>query len=165
MISFGKTTMCKNSNPVILYNKIRMQKKFQLITLLLLFSSIAFGQAEKQVTEAMARFIDPKCEKIEDLQECKRCADMQMLKIVYSNLVVPQKAVDNHIAGNVVVTFTVTVDGTLDNIKVLQGLGYGCDEAALEAVKKLGRFQPAIENGKEIPVDFTLPIRFRAGKR
>src|SRR6478752_995625 len=47
----------------------------------------------------------------------------------------PQKAIDERITGKVYISFEVRNDGSTSNFQVVKGIGYGCDEEALKAVK------------------------------
>lgn len=58
------------------------------------------------------------------------------------------------IAGAVVLKVQVRRDGSVRSVKVVQGLGHGCDEIAVKAVKRM-KFKPAVAtDGK--PVDFEI---------
>lgn len=65
------------------------------------------------------------------------------------------------IEGKVVVVVTIGEDGTVKDAKLIQGLGYGLDEVAVEAAKKW-LFKPAtvdgkpIQSTKRITVDFVI---------
>lgn len=65
----------------------------------------------------------------------------------------PKEARENKIEGKVIVQFIINKDGTPTDFKVIQGIGYGCDEAAVEAFKKMPKWKPATVNGQ--------PVRFR----
>src|SRR5688572_16389712 len=45
----------------------------------------------------------------------------------------PEEARKNKIEGKVIVQFIINADGTPSDFKVVKGIGYGCDEAAVEA--------------------------------
>ena len=60
-----------------------------------------------------------------------------------------------HIQGTVVLDVIIRADGTGKVNKVVQGLGYGLDEKAIEAFEKW-RFDPGTIDGK--PVDVQLQI-------
>lgn len=64
----------------------------------------------------------------------------------------PKEARANKIEGKVVVEFIINADGTPSDFKVVQGIGYGCDEAAVEAFKKMPKWKPAMVNGKPVKV-------------
>ena len=61
--------------------------------------------------------------------------------------------------GLVTLEFTVEVDGKAADIKVIKPIGFGFDEAAVEAVKKW-RFTPAKREGENVPARVRIPIRF-----
>jgi len=42
----------------------------------------------------------------------------------------------------------------------MQGLGHGCDEAALAAVRQLPEFRPGRQNGCPVAVAYTAPLLF-----
>jgi protein TonB len=58
------------------------------------------------------------------------------------------------------VQFIVNEFGEVENPKVIKGIGGGCDENALEAVK-LAKFEPGLHNGDPVKVQYSLPIVFR----
>jgi protein TonB len=69
----------------------------------------------------------------------------------------------NGIEGTVFVQFIVRKDGTIENARVVKGIGHGCDEEALRVVKSMNiahTWTPGMHNGRAIPVTFTLPVKF-----
>jgi TonB family protein len=48
------------------------------------------------------------------------------------------------IEGKVVLRVRVRADGTTDRVKVIRGIGHGCDEVAVEALRR-ARFEPALD--------------------
>lgn len=58
-------------------------------------------------------------------------------------------------------SFIVEPDGSLSDVKVLRGIGGGCDEEAVRVVKSMPRWTPGKQNGKVVRVAYTLPITFR----
>jgi len=66
------------------------------------------------------------------------------------------------IQGTLFLFIIVTSAGTVDNAVVLQGLGKGMDENALEAIKQW-KFVPALKDGQPIPVMLTVEIQFALG--
>lgn len=79
-----------------------------------------------------------------------------------SNAVYPKPARLENVQGKVFVEFIVDSQGQIKNPKVLKGIGYGCDEAAVEALVKANiKWSPAQKDGKPVPVRFVLPFTFR----
>jgi protein TonB len=64
----------------------------------------------------------------------------------------PAEAQKNKIEGKVVVQFIINEDGSCSDFEVIKGIGYGCDEAAVEAFKKMPKWKPALVNGKPVKV-------------
>jgi protein TonB len=75
--------------------------------------------------------------------------------------VYPDEALRAGLEGLVVLEAIVDERGRVGGeIKVVRGLGHGCDEAAVAAVRQW-RFRPATRNGKPIKVRRIFPILFR----
>jgi protein TonB len=63
------------------------------------------------------------------------------------------------VEGKVRVQLTVDESGHVLDVKLLQGLGYGLDEAALAAAKR-AEFEPALRCGKPARATFNISMRF-----
>lgn len=82
------------------------------------------------------------------------------LRGLQSKVQYPEMAKRAGIEGRVTVQFIVNEEGKVENPRVIRGIGGGCDEAALEAVK-LAEFTPGIQRGEHVRVQYSLPIVFR----
>jgi TonB family protein len=87
--------------------------------------------------------------------------DSERLKFLSKNIRYPQQASENGIQGTVYVSFVVKSNGSLADIKIIQGIGGGCDEEALRVVKKMPTWRPGYQNGKKVEVLYTMAIKFR----
>lgn len=58
------------------------------------------------------------------------------------------------------VGFTVDIDGSIINIKVIDGDDENLNIKAKEIVKKMPKWEPGYQNGSPIQVEFAIPIRF-----
>lgn len=72
----------------------------------------------------------------------------------------PFPAKTEGIAGIVELRFLVNTDGSLSDIRILKGLGYGCDEEALRLVENMPAWTPAIKNNHPVSYYESLSIRF-----
>lgn len=110
----------------------------------------------------MPRF--PGCEDLPTEQEKSDCSREKLLNFINDNLKYPVLAQENGLQGTTVVTFGVETDGTLSNIKVVRDIGCGCGEEAARVVALMNergiRWTPGTQNGKEVRVQYNLPIRF-----
>jgi TonB family protein len=70
------------------------------------------------------------------------------------------KARTAKIQGTVVVTMVIKTDGHADNIHVARSLDKGLDANAVSAIKKWS-FEPAMKDGKRVPVNATIEVNFK----
>lgn len=76
------------------------------------------------------------------------------------NIKYPEEAKELGIQGRVFVTFVVEVDGSITDVRVLRGIGGGCDEEAIRVVKAMPKWVPGKQRGVPVRVQFNLPIKF-----
>lgn len=84
-----------------------------------------------------------------------------LLAFINKNIVYPQIALEQELQGKVILRFQVRADGSVGDIVIQKSLSRECDQAAKDVVKKLKRFIPAKQQGRPVPVWFTLPISFQ----
>lgn len=84
-----------------------------------------------------------------------------LIRDIKSHLVYPQKAKEEMMEGRVFVKFIVKKDGSTCCYSVVRSSDSVFEQAALQTVKKLGRWEPAKINGKPVNSYFMLPITFR----
>jgi protein TonB len=58
------------------------------------------------------------------------------------------------------VCFIVEKDGSLSNVRVLKGIGGGCDEEAVRVIKMMPKWIPGSQRGKPVRVQFNMPFKF-----
>ncbi|MBR4468667.1 MAG: TonB family protein [Bacteroidales bacterium] len=84
-----------------------------------------------------------------------------MMKYVAENIKYPQAAKDKDISGRVFVSFVVEKDGSVSNVKVVRGIGGGCDEEAARVIKGMPKWKPGMQKGKPVRVNYMMPINFK----
>lgn len=72
----------------------------------------------------------------------------------------PELARKAGIEGRVIVQFIVNEDGTVENPRVIRGIGGGCDDEAVRAVMA-AKFKPGLQRGQPVRVQYSLPVVFR----
>ncbi|TKC05722.1 energy transducer TonB [Pedobacter polaris] len=87
--------------------------------------------------------------------------DKKFAAYIYENLKYPTAAIKNNIEGTVTVEFTITKGGTLIFPKIINGLGYGCDEAVLDILKHTKKWHPGIRNGRPIVMSYQTDVIFK----
>ncbi len=83
-----------------------------------------------------------------------------LYKFLAKNIEYPQIANEGGIQGRVFVTFVVEKDGSITDVRVLRGIGGGCDEEAIRVVKSMPKWKPGKQRGKPVRVQYNLPIKF-----
>ncbi|MDX5444173.1 MAG: energy transducer TonB, partial [Hymenobacteraceae bacterium] len=73
----------------------------------------------------------------------------------------PKKARKKKVEGKVLVAFVVKENGSITDVEVIQGLGYGLDEEALRLVKSAPAWLPARHEGKPVRQKIILPVVFK----
>lgn len=76
------------------------------------------------------------------------------------NIQYPEKAKANNIEGIVFATFIVETDGTISHVKILKGIGSGCDEEVIRVLKKMPAWKPGFQRGKNVRVKINMPVKF-----
>lgn len=76
------------------------------------------------------------------------------------NLNYPRAAASSGVSGRVYVSFVVNTDGSLTDIQVLKGIGFGCDEEAVRVMHKMPHWRPGKQSGRTVRVKYNLPISF-----
>lgn len=73
----------------------------------------------------------------------------------------PELARENFIEGTVKVEIEVNELGDVVSANLVQGLGYGCDEAVLGLVRHMPRWTPRLKNGEPKAQKLILPVVFK----
>ncbi len=83
-----------------------------------------------------------------------------LIDYLVKNVVYPKEAKDNNISGRVFVSFVVEKDGSIGDVKILRGIGGGCDEESVRVVSSMPKWIPGKQNGKPVRVAYNLPIKY-----
>jgi protein TonB len=79
---------------------------------------------------------------------------------IQKKIVYPEIAKRAGVEGKVYVLAFVDESGAVTDAKIIKGIGAGCDEAALDAVKKT-KFKPGKQRGKAVRVQVSIPVVFK----
>ena len=86
--------------------------------------------------------------------------ESKMHEYLSNNIVYPTMARESGIQGRVYVTFVVEVNGAVTDVRVLRGIGGGCDEEAVRVVRAMPKWSAGKQRGKPVRVQFNLPVKF-----
>jgi protein TonB len=87
--------------------------------------------------------------------------EAKLMEYVAKNIKYPQIARETGIQGRVFVGFVVEPDGSISNVKLLRGIGGGCDEEAMRVIKSLPKWKPGKQRGKAVRVSYQIPVLFK----
>ena len=77
-------------------------------------------------------------------------------------LIYPAEARRNAISGEVVLFIVIGRNGEVQETGIVKGIGYGCEEAALTALRSTTvTWKPAIKNGIKVRSKLKLPLKFK----
>lgn len=87
--------------------------------------------------------------------------DKERNKFIKDNLVYPERAKKKGNEGVVYIAFVVERDGSISKATIKRDeIGYGCGEEALRLVKLMPKWEPGMQRGKTLRVQYVLPIVF-----
>lgn len=84
----------------------------------------------------------------------------EMYKFIARNVKYPTKASKAHVQGRVIVSFMIDMEGKTSNANIVKGIGFGMDEEVVRVIYNMPKWNPALQNGKPIPMEYTIPIMF-----
>ena len=85
----------------------------------------------------------------------------KLMEYFAKNIKYPQIARETGIQGRVFIGFVVEPDGSVSNVKLLRGIGGGCDEEAMRVVKSMPKWKPGKQRGKAVRVSYQIPVFFK----
>lgn len=82
-------------------------------------------------------------------------------KFIASEVRYPAEARLNNEIGEVLIGFTVGIDGHLTGIRVLKSVSESLDKEAMRVINKTGYWYPGKKNGKPVRFEMSIPINFK----
>ncbi len=82
---------------------------------------------------------------------------------IQEQIMYPSDAVEQEKEGQVIVEFTVTREGKVKNVKVVEGIYPSLDKEALRVVSASPEWSPGIQNGKPVDVRYKFAVKFSLG--
>jgi TonB family protein len=82
-------------------------------------------------------------------------------KYVREALNYPLQAKEKRVEGRVFCEFVVNSDGTIQDVKIIRGIGAGCDEEAIRIIQAATPWIPGKQRGKPVRSKFNLAIVFK----
>lgn len=136
-------------------------------------------EEEIQVNMDVENTEDTKVEQIEIKQEVEEKEDENQIftiveenaapiggmsafyKYVGEKMKYPSQARRMQVEGRVFCEFVVNRDGSIQDVRVIRGIGAGCDEEAIRVIQSAPPWKPGKQRGKPVRSKFNLAIIFK----
>lgn len=82
------------------------------------------------------------------------------LPALFKKIEYPEIAKKARIEGKVYALVFVNENGGVDDVKIIKGIGAGCDESVIKAVKA-SKFSPGKNGGVAVKVKLSIPVSFK----
>ena len=117
-------------------------------------------QAFKMNIQALVDAVDTIYNSVEQMPEFPG-GEQAMMKYISENVKFPEKAKEEGVMGRVFIGFVVERDGSVNEVRVLRGIGGGCDEEAVRVISSMPKWKPGMQDGKAVRVRYQIPIHFK----
>lgn len=84
-----------------------------------------------------------------------------MMKFIATHIRYPDEARNQGVTGNVYASFVVEPDGSLSHVKIIKGLGFGCNAEVKRIIFLMPKWQPGLVGGKPVRSYVTQEVSFR----
>lgn len=91
----------------------------------------------------------------------KQCSYGAVVAYLSENMKYPEPAMTAGIEGVVKTSFVIDEEGNVTDVKVVEGIGSGCDEEAARLISEMPAWKPGIHEGEAVKVSYDLPVRFQ----
>ena len=89
-----------------------------------------------------------------------------MMEFIQTNISYPKEAKEKNWEGKTFVSFIVTKDGDLVEVKIRKSSNYQIlDDEAIRVIKAMPKWKSGMQNGKAVPVMFNIPFNFTLPKQ
>lgn len=93
-------------------------------------------------------------------KEKRNCSNENLVAFIADYLEYPEAAKKKGVEGTVYVSFAVDEDGKVYAPRIMRDIGEGCGLEAMRIVQNMPRWEPALQDGKPVMVELTLPVKF-----
>ncbi len=87
--------------------------------------------------------------------------ELALLQDLADNVSYPDEAKKGGIQGRVVLKCEIKKDGSIGKVIIGRSLSPECDQAAIDAVKRIKKFNPGLKNGVAVNVWYIIPVTFK----
>jgi TonB family protein len=89
----------------------------------------------------------------------------EFYRFLGNNIKYPEEDKKNNIQGRVIVQFVVEKDGSFSDLKILRQPSGTLGNEALRVLSLAPKWNPGIQNGRTVRVQYTIPVSFSLGSK
>ena len=104
---------------------------------------------------------DEKTGESKKVEEILPVGDVGLMRYLGYTVKYPVVAQELGVQGRVIVSFIVDVDGSITDVKVLKSADPSLDKEAVRAIKAMPKWNPGMQDGKPVRVQYSVPVTFR----
>lgn len=86
----------------------------------------------------------------------------ELFSFISKNFQFTDEMKENKLKGKIIASFVVEKDGSISDIKVIRGLGFGTENEAIRVLKLMPKWKPGMQNGKKVRCANLIPITIYA---
>jgi len=132
-----------------------------LLLISLFTSSFLLTQIDNEEIVNPDNEVTNETELLVDLSPTFPGGTVSLEKYINSNIIYSSEAQNTRIQGNVTIQFAVGTDGTLSEVYIVKGIGYGCDEEAKRLVENMPNWIPGEYQGEKVKATTIIAIPFK----
>lgn len=121
----------------------------------ILFFSFQLIAAQEQISKSDEKIYETK---EVDIKPDYPAGMEAFYNFVAKNFMTPDKSGLN---GKVIITFVVEKDGSINDLKISQDIGFGSGKEAVRVIKKSEKWTPAQKKGQNVRCNYILPITIK----
>jgi len=143
---------------------------FKKVALMPLFAGIIFFSCIKSIAQET-----PKADELNTQEKIYNTAELtqkpefigginEFYTFVAKNFKMPKQAIDTNLKGKAFVKFIVEKDGSITNVELIRGIGFGTDEEVVRVLKASPKWNPGKMDDSPVRVRYSLPITMQTSK-
>jgi periplasmic protein TonB len=130
-------------------------KKTIYLLLLVIFSVVAYSQNQQVKKDSEEVYT------VVEKMPIYPGGEDSLYAFLGRNMKYPVVAQENGIQGKVVVRFVVQKNGSVGNVEIVRSINPSCDKEVIRLVNSLPKWTPGSQDGKLVPVWYTMPVIFK----
>ena len=132
---------------------------FGILIAICLMAVSAFGQEEQTKSKKSEQIQEKVYDKVDQMPEFPG-GETELVNFIAKSVQYPAESKKKGIQGKVIVNFIIGKDGSVLSARITRAVDPLIDAEALRVINSMPKWTPGMEKGKDVAVQYTLPINF-----